>query len=77
MAVCRSTFACARTGRTYVAGDVVADDDPGIPGREAQFELTGAGFRVAPGGDPVEQATAAPGEVRNSTRGRRPVGSRD
>jgi hypothetical protein len=43
-------------GRVVAIGDVVADDDPAVVGREHLFRPAMS--------DPVEQATAAPGERR-------------
>lgn len=67
MAIVRIPFKDLRTGRIYAAGVEVADDDPAIVGREQFF--TGL---PAPTADRVEQATAAPGELRASRRGRQP-----
>lgn len=49
-------------GRTVQRGDVVADDDPVVKGREHLFTAPWA---------QVEQATAAPGERRASGRTRK------
>jgi hypothetical protein len=46
-------------GRTIRRGDSVPDDDPALAGREHLFGAPWA---------PVEQATAAPGERRASSR---------
>lgn len=59
-------FVDLRTHRMYVVGEQVAADDPVVVGRE-QFFAAGA----APA-DRVEMTTAAPGERRNSYRGRKP-----
>ena len=58
MLVLQSFFA---RGRFYAAGSTVDVGDPIIKGREALFVAVD-GPRASV---PVEQATAAPGEVRN------------
>lgn len=60
MPVALVTFV-APHGRVVAAGEIVADDDPVLVGREALFDVT-----PPPG---VEQATRAPGERRPRRRG--------
>lgn len=54
----KESFA-APDGRMVARGEVVAEDDPVIAGREGLFDW---------GDTPVEQATAAPGERRATRR---------
>lgn len=48
--------------RTYTAGQLIEDTDPGYAGREAHFETVETHVSARAGR--VEQATAEPGEKR-------------
>ena len=56
----RATTTFHALGRTITEGDELADTDPILEGRGRLFE------RVGPA--PVERATAAPGEKRNTSK---------
>lgn len=61
---CTKPFATITNGvpRVVASGDIVADDDPVVGGRESAFEDVAAA--VARSVAHVEQATAAPGKRR-------------
>ena len=50
--------------RSYAEGDLIADDDPVLKGREALVEEVGVA---------IERATAAPGEKRTTPRKKAPA----
>lgn len=66
MAVLRVRESFAADTRVYSAGEIVDAADPIVAGREALFAEVTPTKRDAPVAPVVEQATAAPGEKRNT-----------
>ncbi|SDP60800.1 hypothetical protein SAMN04487905_10627 [Actinopolyspora xinjiangensis] len=70
---CVSSFAATVKGRPHVVnvGQLIEDTDPLYVGRERHFETASATAGNPPR---VEQATAAPGERRTTSRPRKTKG---
>ncbi len=66
---CTKPFATITNGvpRVVTAGDIVADDDPVVTGRESSFEDVEAAVARSVA-QQVEQATAVPGQRRKLSR---------